>query len=86
MTHSNRAERLELTEAYQAFKFAFPHLESDCLEQADELEQGLLCRALSNKETYKVLHPYPCSLDELFAEMQPFCLQTSSPQPALANR
>jgi hypothetical protein len=73
MSHSNEYEMGAFFEYYQAFRFAFPNLRNEFLENVYELQNSLLNQALAEKETYQVLHPYPVSLDELFAAMQPFC-------------
>ena len=76
MQHSNETEQLYFFEYYKAFRFAFPHLRNEFLEGVNELQSSLLCRALGDKEAYKVLHPYPVSFEALFDQMQPFCRKT----------
>jgi hypothetical protein len=47
---------------------------------------------LAGKEAYVVRHPYPCSLDELYECMSPFCeapvqaADALTPQETLASR
>lgn len=75
MVHSNQFELLPFFEYYKAFRFAFPDRRNDYLENVHEHHANLLFQAFSGKEAYKVLHPYPVSLKDLFREMQPFCEQ-----------
>lgn len=73
MAHSNRFELMPFFEYYHAFRFAFPERENPFLETVHERHAELLLRALEGKEAYRVLHPYPVSLTELFRSMEPFC-------------
>ena len=73
MAISNQYERMYFFKYYKAFKFAFPHLRNEFLETIDEKQDTLISHALTGKESYKVLHPYPVSLDELFNKMEPLC-------------
>ena len=73
MIYSNECEQMYLLEYYKAFKFAFPHLRNEFLENVNALQRSLLCSALEGKQAYKVFHPYPVSFEELFDHMQPFC-------------
>jgi hypothetical protein len=77
MLGSIEYEQLHFFEYYKAFKFAFPHLQNDFLEEIDELQGSLLRHALENKEAYQVLHPYPIPFDALFETLQPFCEKTT---------
>ena len=76
MHQSNAFEQMDFFEYYRAFKFAFPDLRNDLLEHVDEHQRSLLSGALTGKEGYKVLHPYPVSFKDLFIQMQPFCEKT----------
>ncbi len=73
MTSSNEYEQTAFLEYYKAFKFAFPDLKNEFLEKIDALQHSLLCRALAGKEAYKVLHPYPVSLEAYFNQLRPYC-------------
>jgi hypothetical protein len=73
MAISNAYEQMDFFQYYQAFKFAFPQVGNEFLEGVMDLQRSLLYRALSGKETYQVLHPYPVPFEELFNHMQPFC-------------
>ena len=74
MMSANEYEQLHFFEYYKAFKFAFPRLRNEFLENIDELQNTLIYSALEGKEAYKVLRPSPTvSLDLLFKEMQPYC-------------
>jgi hypothetical protein len=73
MAISNQYEQMYFFKYYMAFKFAFPGLRNEFLETIDEKQNTLISQALAGIESYKVLHPYPVSLDELFNKMMPFC-------------
>ena len=60
---------------YSKFKFAFPGVKNDFLENIDKVYSDLLSAAVSGIDTYKVLHPYPVSFEKLFAEMKPIFVQ-----------
>lgn len=77
MAGSIEFEQMPFFEYYKAFKFAFPHLRNEFLEEVNELQLSLLCHALENKEAYKVLHPYPVSFEALYEQTQPFCKKTT---------
>ena len=70
IVHSNEYEQKDFFQTYAAFKFAFPGLRNEFLEQAPILQSSLLYNALGGKEAYEVLHPYPVSFDELFERMR----------------
>jgi hypothetical protein len=73
MAFSLRHERLDLTAAYLKYRFAFPSAASPFIEQVEELERQALARVLAGKRAFVVYHPYPVSLDALFAAMSPYC-------------
>jgi len=73
MIISNELEQAPFLELYKAFKFAFPNLRNEFLENIDELQYSLLCSAFANKEAYKVYHPYPVPFEDLFNQLNPVC-------------
>lgn len=73
MMHSNGYEFLRTLEYYKAFRFAFPDRGNRFLDELDARQSSLLASALHNKQTYKVVHPYPVSLDDLFDLLRPIC-------------
>jgi hypothetical protein len=73
MLHSLQYEQLRFFAYYQAFKFAFPDLQNHFLENAPSIQKILLSHALNGKKAYRVMHPYPVSLDSLYRHMKPFC-------------
>lgn len=73
MVFSLLHERLDLTEAYLKFRFAFPERRNPLLEAAEARQRELLERALVGKPTYVVQHPYPFDLGELFDAMSVHC-------------
>ncbi len=80
MCESIRYEQLPFFSNYLAYRFAFPSRANDFIEHAYDLQRQLLRRALSGKDAYIVRHPYPCSLDELYERMSPFCESAASQQ------
>lgn len=72
MVFSLQYERLDLWDYYLKFRFAFPDLQNDLIENAEELQGGLLRRALAGKEAYTVWHPYPVSIAALFEAISPY--------------
>ena len=74
MVQANMYEQKEFFDYYRAFKFAFPHLKSDFLENITAYQRALLCEAFAGKEAYRILHPYGGPLDALFEKIRPFCL------------
>ena len=73
MTASMAYEHIPLMESYYAYKFAFPGRSNDLIEGAGRLQASLLAEALGRKDGYVVYHPNPCSFDELFKAMEPYC-------------
>jgi hypothetical protein len=73
MAYSMQHQRQYLMSYYLKFKFAFPDLTSDLIENALDLERTALTEALSGKEAYGVFHPYPVSFQALFDAIHPFC-------------
>jgi hypothetical protein len=70
---SNAFEQTGFLGLYRAFKFAFPRLRNEYLENSDQIQLSLLCSALKKKEAYKVWHPYPVPLEEYFKHLKPLC-------------
>ncbi|HKI78190.1 MAG TPA: hypothetical protein VKA26_06590 [Ignavibacteriaceae bacterium] len=56
---------------YSKFKFAFPGIKNDFLENIDEVYYKLLPNAIASIESYQVLHPYPVSFEKLYKGMKP---------------
>jgi len=73
MLHSVYYEQYPFFENYQTFKFAFPESQNDFLDNVREIQSDILTNALKNKEAYRVLHPYPVSLEGLYKAMEPYC-------------
>jgi hypothetical protein len=78
MVNSNSYEQVQFFEYYKAFKFAFPHLENEFLEQIEKRQVTLLSEALKDKQAYAVSHPYPVSFEKLFAKTEPYCKKTAN--------
>lgn len=79
MLASTEYELQPLRQMYLAFRYAFPEKRNAFLEQAPQLRENLLRRALAGKKAFRVLHPYPCNLESLYEEMLPFCEEAGSP-------
>lgn len=69
MINSHEYEMSTFIQHYNTFKFAFPHLNNQFLENVIKHHSELLKTALAGKEAFKVLHPYPVSFERLFNEM-----------------
>ena len=56
---------------YNMYKFAFPGSKNKFIESVPEIYNELLRDALSDIETYKVVHPYPVTYESLFESLKP---------------
>lgn len=74
MAHSLMEERKDLLSYYRKFRFAFPQLKNELLEQYERLQYEALQRVVAGKETWAVFHPYPVSLPALYEAIRPHCL------------
>jgi len=70
MINSHEYEMNTFIQHYNTFKFAFPQLKNQFLENVNEHHSELLKTALAGKEAFKVLHPYPVSFEKLFEKMK----------------
>jgi hypothetical protein len=77
MLESIYYEQIPFFEYYNTFKFAFPNIKNDFLENVRTLQSDILTSALQDKETYRVLHPYPFSFEDLYREMAPYCRENT---------
>lgn len=66
-----------LFEHYLGYRFAFPAGRSELLETAEARAEGLLRRALGERETFVLHHPHPVDLEGLRRAMQPFVGDTT---------
>ena len=71
MINSQEFEREYFQKYYNIFKFAFPKLQNEFLENVNTLQYALLKKNLSEKKAFIVKHPYPVSFDKLFDKMNP---------------
>jgi hypothetical protein len=71
MVFSLQYERLDFMSFYQKFRFAFPDAANELIEKAEDLQREMLTRALKNKKSYEVFHPYPVSIPALFDAISP---------------
>ena len=72
MVFSLQFERLDFMSNYFKFRFAFPEARNPFIEHAEELQRDILMRALADKPTYAVYHPYPAPIPALFDAISPF--------------
>src|SRR5882672_6602779 len=63
-------ELTSLISHYRAFKFAFPGMRNDFLENLHDHFRSSLREALAAKEIYMLYHPYPVSFQDLYLAMQ----------------
>jgi hypothetical protein len=72
MAASNEYERTHLLQYYRAFRFAFPERRNPHLDAIESRQAQALREALASRTVFEVLHPYPCSLDDLYEAMRPY--------------
>jgi hypothetical protein len=77
MAFSVQYELLNFMEYYLMFRFAFPQVRSEFIEQAGELWSEGLARVLRDKESYVVYHPYPVPIPVLFDAINPFITRST---------
>jgi len=70
MISSQEFERDYFLKYYNIFKFAFPNLRNEFLENINNLDYSLMKKALGDKKAFIVKHPYPVSFDKLFGKMK----------------
>jgi hypothetical protein len=70
MISSQEFERDYFLRYYNIFKYAFPNLRNEFLENLNDLQYSLMRKALGNKRAFIVKHPYPVSFDKLYDEMK----------------
>jgi hypothetical protein len=78
MVFSLQTERLDFMSYYLKFRFAFPDLRNEFIEQAEETQRDLLCKALANKPCYAVYHPYPAPIPALYEAINPLLNKSCS--------
>src|SRR4051794_31277108 len=71
LVFSLQHELLSLRSYYLKFRFAFAELRNEFIERAEEIQREMLLRALANKQTYIVYHPYPMSASGLCNAITP---------------
>jgi hypothetical protein len=71
MVFSLQEERQEFISCYHKFRFAFPGMRNQFIEQAEGRQREILTRVLANKEAYAVYHPYPFDISRLFDVLSP---------------
>lgn len=90
MQFSLQYERFDLAAYYAMFRFAFPNRRNEFLEQAHEIQKERLRSVMSGKPTWRVGHPYPVPIPELFDAIEPLLRSEQRPQhateqPAMAS-
>jgi hypothetical protein len=81
MVFSLQYERMDFMSYYFKFRFAFPEARNAFIEHAEEFQRDILMRALADKPTYAVYHPYPAPIPALFDAISPFVDRPAS-QPS----
>lgn len=71
MVFSLQYERLPFMEYYHMFRFAFPDRRSALLENVESIQRDRLRAVLDGKPCYRVEHPYPAVIEDLYQAMQP---------------
>ena len=79
MVFSLQQERLDFMSYYLKFRFAFPELRNEFIEQAEDIQRALLSQALADKPCYAVYHPYPAPIPALFDAINPLLTRSCSP-------
>jgi hypothetical protein len=76
MVFSLQYERMDFMSYYYKFRFAFPERRNAFIEHAEVIQRDILERALADKPTYAVYHPYPAPITALFDAISPFVERT----------
>ena len=71
MAASLRYEQRVLLDRYDAYRFAFPDRRNELIEAMRDLQRERLDALLPGRPAYRVDHPYPVSLADLFAALAP---------------
>jgi hypothetical protein len=74
MVYSHQQEQMPLLSYYWKFRFAFPHLSNNLIENSRELQEESLTRVLEDKASFEVLHPHHVALPELYEAIRPYCV------------
>lgn len=77
MVFSLQYERMDFMSHYFKFRFAFPETRNAFIEHAETIQRDILERALADKPTYAVYHPYPAPIPALFDAISPFVDRSS---------
>jgi hypothetical protein len=78
MVFSLQDERVEFLGYYTRFRFAFPEIRNDFIENLEKRQREMLIAAFKNKETYAIYHPYPVSIPALYEALSPVFADTYS--------
>ena len=74
MGFSLQVERSDFMSYYMKFRFAFPSIRNELIEEAEALQRDSLREVMAGKETYLICHPYPVSISALYEIMRPVLL------------
>ncbi len=77
MVNSLQEEQIDILSYYWKFRFAFPGVRNELIEQVEERQYALLLRFLTGKEISAVYHPYPVSIPALFETISPLLQEAS---------
>lgn len=70
MVFSLQYERYPFMAYYMMYRFAFPDRRNELVETAEQRQADLLAAALSGKEAFRLGHPYPAVLADLYRAME----------------
>jgi hypothetical protein len=73
MVFSLQEEQRDFISYYLKFRFAFPKVSNELIEESESLQRQALTRVLEGKDAYIVNHPYPVPIPSLFEAMRPYC-------------
>lgn len=73
LTSMIQHELTQLLQNYVAYRFAFPSLRNEFVENIGEHLSATLTRAFHRKDTYIVRLPYPHVFQELYEAIRPMC-------------
>lgn len=71
MVFSLQDERLDFMAYYLKYRFAFPEVGNDLIDNAEAIQRDILEKVLAGKQAFAVYHPYPVSIPALFEAINP---------------
>lgn len=71
LTYAQLHEWQELRDIYIQYRYAFPHLRVEIIDQLESCLRQMLTTALHDKQILTVMHPHPVPLNHLFESVAP---------------